>query len=731
MKSEIKRKLDKPYFLLRTHDGINHFLQPQVERMFYSDQNGLSRFMPRATIVDEKGVKAVSYQLTKAQAKTLRPLRSITHPELKALKRAAAKFYNPDRQLTKFESSLRKAFRLPDPELEPDAYFLWGSRKNPKLLVLWGVEKVPGSSLPITLANQQDASQMNESVVQKLSHKVIRRTKEWVMTTSAICVIAVSAMAFFLAKDTSPPEVSEVSSVNDPNRISITFDEKIDPSSIDQETFRIRNTAHVLSPQVDQGNPKRIILFLSSKLMDGEDYFLDFGLKGKPRDLAGNVLGEEQIKDSESIREFRFEDLLPPQVIEVEPLPPHSLIVRLSESVGRRSAIRPSTFKLSDFRLVDAELSENLMQVVLEFEETLVHNGSYLLEINGLEDDSEYRNQLNEKIEFRYVDTFAPDLIALGEGESQSEVILRFDECLDPVSSMLLANYEVSDGIAVKQVAPFKEFDDPKWGPGSFSAVRLITEPLVRRREYKISAHSIGDRMNPANVMGKQHMAYSYNGALDRSPPFIRKVRGLENILTVEFSEILDEDKIAISELAVGDLIRNKEIPIGSLAKEVRGGTTVIKASLSSPQFPGRLYKISIRNCSDASGNAAHLDHTYEARGIFRKPIPLHTDNLSRVGGSKVNFTLPPGVRWNAEEIGKIEAYGISTTGGKPVEVEKVEYESKDGVNLVKLNLRNPLEVGSYQFYLEGVVLSDGSLVDRPYRGIVEIGSLAYENFQK
>jgi hypothetical protein len=41
----------------------------------------------------------------------------------------------------------------------------------------------------------------------------------------------------------------------------------------------------------------------------------------------------------------------------------------------------------------------------------------------------------------------------------------------------------------------------------------------------------------------------------------------------------------------------------------------------------------------------------------------------------------------------------------------------------VKLNLRNPLEVGSYQFYLEGAVLSDGSLVDRPYRGIVEIGS--------
>jgi hypothetical protein len=723
MKTEIKRKLDKPYFLLRTHDGIDHFLQPQIERMFYSEKNGLSRFMPRATIVDEKGVKTVSYQLTKVQAKTLRPLRSITHPELKALKTAAAKFYNPDRQLTKFESSLRKAFRLPDPELEPDAYFLWGSRKNPKLLVLWGVEKVPGTSLPITLTNQQEASQKNESVVQKLRVKVIRRTKEWVMTASAICLIVAGAMAFLLSKDTSPPEVSEVSSINDPNVISITFDEKIDPSSIGLETFKIRNTAHVLSPQVDQKNPKRVILSLSSKLIDGEDYFLDFGLKGKPRDLAGNVLGEEQVKDSESIREFRFEDLLPPQVIEVEPLPPHSLIVRLNEAVGRRSAIRPSTFRLSDFRLSNAELSEDLMQVVLEFEETLVHNGSYLLEINGLEDDSEYRNQLHEKIEFRYLDTFAPDLIASGEGESQSEVILRFDECLDPVTALDKANYEISDGIPVKLVIPYKEFDDPKWGSGSFSAVRLITEPLVRRREYKISAHSIADRMNPPNVMGKQHMTYSYNGALDRSPPFIRKVRGSENLLFVEFSEILDEDKITLSELSVRDLKRNKEIPIGALAKEVRGGTTVIKASLATAQFPGRLYKISIRSCSDASGNATHLDNTYEARGIFRKPISLVALDSGRAGGSMVNFTLPPGVRWEAKEVGKIEAYGISTSGGKPVEVEKIEYESKDGGGLVKLNLRNPLEVGSYQFYLEGAILSDGSLVDRPYRGIVEIGS--------
>ena len=130
MKTEIKRKLDKPYFLLRTHDGLSHFFEPQVERLFRTQKNGISRFIPSASIVEENGVKCVSYKLSKVQSKTLRPLKSITHPELKALSTAAKDFYNPSTNITKFEKSLRKAFRLPDPQLEPDAYYLWGSKKK-------------------------------------------------------------------------------------------------------------------------------------------------------------------------------------------------------------------------------------------------------------------------------------------------------------------------------------------------------------------------------------------------------------------------------------------------------------------------------------------------------------------------------------------------------------------------------------------------------------------------
>jgi len=724
MKTEIIRKLDKSYFLLRTHDKIGHFLQPQMERIFHKHKNGLGKFLPPAKIVDEKGGKSVCYYLSKMQARTLRPLKAITQPELNALEKEAINFLKPSEGTTKYEMCLRRAFCLPDPELEPDSYFLWGTKRNPKLIVLWGIEKVPGSSLPI-YSEDQSSTHKKDTIVSKLRKKVIRRTREWVGTTIFASLSMIALSSIFFLKDKNPPKVEEVASRNDPYTILVTFNEEIAPGTLDEESFKIRNTAHILIPSFVEGNRNVIKLTSSKPLQDEVDYFLDFGLKNKPSDIEGNLISEKEIRDSERVREFRYEDLLPPRIIEIEPLPPHSLIVRFNETISRRSAIRPSAFRLSNFKLIDSILDEeSLSEITLQFEETLVHNGSYLLEVNGLEDDSEFRNQLNDQVEFRYLDTFAPDLISSINGNTQCEVILRFDECLDPVSALDCKNYSIDGGSLIKHVVPYKEFTDPTWGKSSFSAVRLITAPLVPRKTYNISFHSLGDRMNPCNYTERQDLKFSYNGPEDRSPPFIQKVRGSGNILQIEMSEILDHQKLESSSLiTVLDLKRNKSIAVGSSLSEVRGSTSLIKLSLVGTQFPGRLYRLSFKNCTDASGNETHLDTTYEARGIFRKAITLQNLDLAKEGQSRINFKLPSGVQWEATEVKNIEAYGISTTGGRPVEVEKLTYESSNEGAEVSLNLKTPLETGSYQFYLEGAKLMDGTVVDRAYRGDIKIGS--------
>ncbi|MDB4434279.1 hypothetical protein N9142_03995, partial [Akkermansiaceae bacterium] len=60
------------------------------------------------------------------------------------------------------DSNVKKiieAFRLPDPRKDPELYRLYGSRWNPKLMVVWGCEKEEGTSLPPEEVSQRVAKE--------------------------------------------------------------------------------------------------------------------------------------------------------------------------------------------------------------------------------------------------------------------------------------------------------------------------------------------------------------------------------------------------------------------------------------------------------------------------------------------------------------------------------------------------------------------------------------------
>ena len=84
--------------------------------------------------------------------------------------------------------------------------------------------------------------------------------------------------------------------------------------------------------------------------------------------------------------------------------------------------------------------------------------------------------------------------------------------------------------------------------------------------------------------------------------------------------------------------------------------------------------------------------------------------------------------RPKVSQLGAIASRQSSVIRNREILEEKLkslelEYESKNDGAQVSLNLKNPLEVGIYKFFLEGAKLMDGSLVDRAYLGDVKIGS--------
>ena len=94
--------------------------------------------------------------------------------------KAALEFYrkaHADQELAQFQRQVRTGFRLPDPDLDPDSYWLVGDRFNPHLIILWGCEKLdenkkPQASLPL-VKDAEFFPNNPETVVDKLRQRLL------------------------------------------------------------------------------------------------------------------------------------------------------------------------------------------------------------------------------------------------------------------------------------------------------------------------------------------------------------------------------------------------------------------------------------------------------------------------------------------------------------------------------------------------------------------------------
>lgn len=93
----------------------------------------------------------VVYDLSAIEGQDPRPLDYLPASEIAAFRSAAERFLDPARDdgpLPLQERALRQHLVLPDPDLEPEAYWTYGPENDRRLLILWGVEEKRGTSLP-------------------------------------------------------------------------------------------------------------------------------------------------------------------------------------------------------------------------------------------------------------------------------------------------------------------------------------------------------------------------------------------------------------------------------------------------------------------------------------------------------------------------------------------------------------------------------------------------------
>lgn len=151
----VVRQVYVSHFELKTPAGES-YLEGGARKVVKAESEPLAQFLADAQLARGEGQQkrevTVSYFFGTVPANQWRPLRFVTQGILDAFEKAAQDFYaraHADQKLAQFQKQARLHFRLPDPELDPESYWLVGDRFNPKLVILWGCEKLDANKRPL------------------------------------------------------------------------------------------------------------------------------------------------------------------------------------------------------------------------------------------------------------------------------------------------------------------------------------------------------------------------------------------------------------------------------------------------------------------------------------------------------------------------------------------------------------------------------------------------------
>lgn len=147
------RRLAKPYFLFRTPDGLDSYFNRECRRLLLSPQEPLAGFLAPVVTNDEGKGGTIEYNLAAMADENLEPMASLPDTLREQLAQAIHAFLdrgeNGENRISDHEKRLRHGFRLPDPDLEPDAYWLYGPVEDRRLLIFWGCEFRQNSSVKL------------------------------------------------------------------------------------------------------------------------------------------------------------------------------------------------------------------------------------------------------------------------------------------------------------------------------------------------------------------------------------------------------------------------------------------------------------------------------------------------------------------------------------------------------------------------------------------------------
>ena len=584
MKAPTSRELRNPYFLLRTPDGLGSYIKRDCMRLIQSEREPLSAFLaPIATSDEGKGGK-IEYRLDALPIDTLEPASFVPSPQLEAFEQAVEAFLSKGdgERISDHEKRLRNHFRLPDPDLEPDAYWLYGPVDDRRLLILWGCEFRQNSSLPLRgnggtpgvleklRARKASWRQQQDSALQLIRDKqlplapflasattgasgetdgylVEGRKLPAAECTPAKKLPAASMQAFQKAVEAFYARALPDSPASDYEKSLIQAFQLPDPSRqpqhyrLHKDRFFIvldgkESEAEALYP----GTDTRLGIPPQQKAEDGtlmvpDTVLSKLGAKAKKPPNKPLYAGLAAVAIVAAVTAFiLLGDRTPPELVEVlAENDPETIQVTFSEAVHPDS-LQPTEDGSQPFRIrherghfldiLDSSIDPERPQVV-NLQVEALEERPYTLNVRNITDRSRARNVMEQPAErnFTFRDTIPPEIEHISaHPENPRGLLIRFSKDLDPGSASNPIAFRIP-GFTTRSASLM---DDGR-------TVQVETEErFEHRREYTLEVRSnIRDASRERNpVADGTSQLFEY---VDTIPPSIERVAASSNQVTV------------------------------------------------------------------------------------------------------------------------------------------------------------------------------------------------------
>jgi fibronectin type 3 domain-containing protein len=299
---------------------------------------------------------------------------------------------------------------------------------------------------------------------------------------------------YYSPADNVPPVLLGIEVANS-SMLILTFDEPLDPASVEETAHYSVDGITVNKASLDN-TLTQIMLLTSPHAQGNYTLFLQGiqdGSSGR-NTISPNTFANYTVQ---------IQDASAPTLVSAECRTSRLIQVTFSEAMDETTSKNKENYKVTGgVSVEDVVSSPSAGSVLLQTTEHAP--GSYTLTVNGLKDASPAGNRIADYSQITYqwnpADSTNPALIRVSAPMSNT-LELVFSEPVDAVQASKIANYTITPVLRILSAIP---------DATDFSKVWLMTEPHDKG-DYLVTVQNISDRAFTPNLIGTHNaVTYSY-----------------------------------------------------------------------------------------------------------------------------------------------------------------------------------------------------------------------------